>query len=131
MAEKVVIGCKLPNGLIIEHKGVSVELRGSRIPLNEDGQPVSDRQIIGGYGVTEVDKEFWDAWKASVCPKGKMESWFAPMRSGAIFDVPTFDDAKSVATVQKEVLADDPSIKGLDRNKKVAGVSELKTEDAE
>lgn len=129
MADKVVIGCKLPNGIILDHGGKTVELRGSRIPLNEDGSPVSNRLIIGGYGTTEVDKDFWDAWKTANCPKNKMESWFAPMRSGAIFEAPTQADATATAELQADVLADDPSIKGLDRKKTVQGVAELVDDD--
>jgi hypothetical protein len=55
----VVVACKLPNGLICElgkfgdDKYRSVRLNG----------PNSNR-IVGntGFGLTDVSKEFWDAW---------------------------------------------------------------------
>jgi hypothetical protein len=53
----VVVGCKLPNGLIMElgkpgdDAYTQVRLRG-----------MNDSNIVGGYGLTEVSKEFWDAW---------------------------------------------------------------------
>jgi hypothetical protein len=53
----VVVGCKLPNGLIMEvgkvgdDRYTQVRLRGT-----------NDSNIVGGYGLTEVSKEFWDEW---------------------------------------------------------------------
>lgn len=129
MAEKIVIGCIWPNGIVLDHGGKTVELRGSRIPLNEDGTPISHRLIIGGYGTTEIDKDFWEAWKKANCPKDKVDAWFAPMRSGAIFEAPTQADASAVAEMHAGVLSDDPSIKGLDRAQKAQGVSELVDDD--
>lgn len=48
----VVVGCKLPHGIILTVDGVSVELNGTN---------TSD--IIGGYGLTEnVDADFFGEW---------------------------------------------------------------------
>lgn len=49
----VIVGCKLPHGLIIKVGDKSVELSGrneSRILSNEN------------FGITEVDADFWKAW---------------------------------------------------------------------
>jgi hypothetical protein len=54
MAEKVIVGCKLPNGLIIQMGDKTVELKGA-----------NSTEIIGGHGITSVDKDFWDAWYAA------------------------------------------------------------------
>lgn len=53
----VTVGCKLPNGLIMELGKVG----------DDDYQTVrlnggNDANIIGGYGLTAVSKSFWDAW---------------------------------------------------------------------
>ena len=54
MAETVTVGCKLPNGLILEQGGYKVELNGSNSSL-----------VVGGYGLTgNVDKEAFEAWLA-------------------------------------------------------------------
>lgn len=50
----VTVGCKLPNGLIIEVADKKAILNG----LNHS-------VIIGGHGLTEVDKDLWDAWYAA------------------------------------------------------------------
>lgn len=53
MAEHVTVGCKLPNGLVLEVEGQTVTLNGNR---QEAGH------VTGGYGLTQVDKAFFDAW---------------------------------------------------------------------
>lgn len=54
----VVVGCKLPNGLLCERGArdddnyYSVRLNGS-----------NDSRVIGGYGITpDVPADFWDWW---------------------------------------------------------------------
>lgn len=55
--QTVVIGCKLPLGLLCELGKVGdedhhvVRLNGS-----------NSARIVGGYGLTTVSKDFWDAW---------------------------------------------------------------------
>lgn len=47
----VTVGCNLPNGL-------HLDLQGKRVTLNG----ANSSRIVGGYGLTQVDKEFWEAW---------------------------------------------------------------------
>lgn len=52
MTETVTVGCKLPNGIVLEVEGYSVVLNGANAS-----------NVIGGYGLTEnVDKEAFDKW---------------------------------------------------------------------
>ncbi len=52
---KVTIGCKLPNGLIIEVEGKRVTLNG-----------INRSNIIGAtHCTTEVEEGFWAAWLES------------------------------------------------------------------
>jgi hypothetical protein len=52
MAETVSVGCKYPNGLLLELGDKRVEIKGA-----------NSSQIIGGHGITEgVDKAFMDEW---------------------------------------------------------------------
>jgi hypothetical protein len=48
----VIVGCKLPNGIILELGNKKVTIKGA-----------NSSAIIGGHGITEgVDKELFDAW---------------------------------------------------------------------
>ena len=52
MAETIVVGCKLPNGLVVEQGGYTVTLNGA-----------NSSNVIGGYGLTEgVDKDAFEKW---------------------------------------------------------------------
>jgi len=51
MGQQLTVGCKLPNGLHLDHAGKRVTLNGT-----------NSTEIIGGHGLTMVDKEFFDAW---------------------------------------------------------------------
>jgi len=68
---KILIGCRLPNGLTLHHP-ISTE----KITL----AGLHSSKIIGATHVsTEVDSEFWDAWKVAYKD-------YAPLKSGAIFE---------------------------------------------
>ena len=53
----VTIGCKLPNGLLLEMGRIGdpdyvvVALKGA-----------NDSAVVGGYGMTQVSEDFWKAW---------------------------------------------------------------------
>jgi hypothetical protein len=69
---RIIIGCRLPNGLTLTHP-ISKE----KVTL--DG--LYKAKIVGSTHVsTEVDADFWEAWKAS------MGKDYAPLKSGAIFE---------------------------------------------
>jgi hypothetical protein len=52
MSEVVTVGCKLPNGLVLEQDGYTVQLNGANVS-----------NLVGGYGLTEnVDKAAFDKW---------------------------------------------------------------------
>lgn len=82
-AKTVIIGCKLPNGIVIEHPldpAVKVELAGLNKAL-----------IIGAdYATTEVDSEFFELWAST-------HKDFGPVKSGAIFVAKNRDEAKAKA----------------------------------
>lgn len=82
-AKTVLIGCKLPHGLILDHPldpSKKVELNG----LNR-------ARIIGAtYATTDVDGEFWDQWKT-------VHKDFPAVQSGAIFEAKSQADVVAVA----------------------------------
>ena len=83
MAEQVTVGCKLAHGLVIGINGVHARLNGA-----------NDSKIIGGYGLTQVDKELADAW---------FEAYkeFDPIKAGLIFVQSKEDNAKAEASERK------------------------------
>jgi hypothetical protein len=88
---KVTIGCRLPTGLILDLSDPTipvVELAGQR-----QAQERSKIVLLGeeDYGTTEVDKSFWEAFKARVGPE------YAPIKSGAIFEAKSEKESVAVA----------------------------------
>ncbi len=83
MAKIVIVGCKLPHGLILEHPmdpTVKVELAGKNKAL-----------ILGAdYASTEVDSDFWEQWAA-------VNKEFPAVKSGAIFVAKSSADVAAVA----------------------------------
>lgn len=48
----VTIGCKLPNGLLLEVGNKNVQINGA-----------NSSNVVGGHGITyNVDAELWQAW---------------------------------------------------------------------
>lgn len=86
----ITIGCRLPSGIVLDigDHSAKVELAGQRqaqarssiIILNDDD-----------FGTTEVDAQFWEAFKKRVGPD------FAPLKSGAIFEAKSEKEAKAKA----------------------------------
>lgn len=83
----VNVGCKLPNGLHLDHQGVRVTLNGA-----------NSSRLIGGYGLTEVDKDFFDAWSAAYKD-------FGPLVNGEIFAQSTAKNAEAQAKEQATVAS--------------------------
>jgi hypothetical protein len=82
----VLVGCRLPHGIVIEHPAdpaVKKELKG-RNKSDISGPP---------YCTTEVDGELWQAWKL-------FNANFPALKSGAIFEA---NDAASLKAKAKEV----------------------------
>lgn len=82
--DTVIVGCKLPNGIILQHPlnaAHKVEIAGLNKP-----------KIIGApYVTTEVDAEFWANWVA-------VHSEFPALKSGALFAVKSAKDIDVVAS---------------------------------
>ncbi len=102
MAQMVTVGCKLPNGIVIRHGDKSVELKGW-----------NDEAIYFGHGLTEVDKDFWDAWI-------KDHADFAPVKGGFIFAQNNFASAKAES---KEKEKEKTGLEGIDPKKPGRGIT--------
>lgn len=99
----VTVGCKLPNGLIIEVGGQSVELNGANAS-----------NVIGGHGITyNVDADFFNAWMEAHQDRDMV-------KNGFIFAHDKAADAKAEA-VDKEDNA--TGLEAVDPNAPNAGVT--------
>lgn len=63
---QVTIGCKLPHGLVIRLYSKSEGEDGKPV-MATNSEPVklngaNDPKAIFGFGLTQVDAEFWEAW---------------------------------------------------------------------
>lgn len=100
--EMVVVGCKLPHGLIIH------------LPDTEDRYTLNGANtsiIVGGYGRTAVPKAFMDAWM-------NIHKTWPPVASGAIFVADDQDGFEGQASEQEGVKS---GFEGADQKKPVAG----------
>lgn len=99
----VTVGCKLPNGLHLDVQGKRHTLAGA-----------NSSRIIGGYGLTEVPKDFWDAWVAE-------HKDFPPVVNGEIFAQATSKSAEDKAKDQAEVRS---GFEGLNPDNPAPGVAQ-------
>jgi hypothetical protein len=110
----ITVGCKLPNGLVLEH------------PKNPDKTVILNgvnKAVISGidYATTEVDEEFWNAWKES-------NDKFPALVSGAIFAAKGEANVKAVAKELKDEKTNLEPMRQDGKDKRAAGV---KTADKE
>ena len=76
--EIVMVGCKLPNGLIIQVGDKRACLRGSAIPVQPRRKFVAPEMVLLD-SLNPIDKELWDEFVAKMGPD------YAPIKSGAIY----------------------------------------------
>lgn len=87
MAESIIIASRLPHGLTLHHptSKATVTLLG-----------LNSSKIIGAtHMTTEVEKSFWDAWKAKYPD-------YQPLKSGAIFESSSTNNAAAKAKELKD-----------------------------
>jgi len=91
--ETVLVGCRLPNGLVLQHPQdpkVSVVLSGTS-ETSEGGLYLPPRP----YSITEVDAEFWNAWKAAYVG-------YPPLKTRAVFEAKSESEASAKAKELKK-----------------------------
>lgn len=110
MAQTVTVGCKLPHGIIIRVDKTEVTLNGA-----------NKSNVIGGHGLTSVDKAFWDAWV-------KDNSSFVPYARGMIFAKDNEREANAVARERKDEKTGfeglDPAANGVVKAEKYEGMAQ-------
>ena len=98
------VGCKLPHGLVAEHKGVTVTLNG-----------LNSSRILGGFGLTDVDDAFAKAWFEA-------EKNTAIVKNGVVFLVENEAKAKGAAAERSKERT---GLEPLDADKPVPGVKKV------
>ena len=104
MAQQLTVGCKLPQGLHLDHAGKRVTLNGT-----------NSTEIIGGHGLTLVDKEFFDAWYDA-------HRDYAPVKQGLIF---AHDKEASVKAEAREKASHKSGFEGINPDKPGHGVERM------
>lgn len=103
---KVVIGCKLPHGLII-HVG---DARHTLIGAN-----TSD--LINGFGITrDVPKDLWDEWL-------RLHPKYEPIKQGLIFVIAKGNEEKEVFAATADRKSAPTGLEPIDPEKPGNGVT--------
>ena len=100
----VTVGCKLPNGLIIELDEQRVVLNGA-----------NSSNLIGGFGLTEVNKPLFDAWL-------EKHKDYEPVKQGLIFAQEKPANAQAEARDKAELKN---GFEGIDPKKPAKGIAPM------
>lgn len=93
----ITVGCKLPHGLILEHGGKTITLKGWH-----------SSRVAGGYGLTEgVDKDVFEAWL-------KAHADLPMVKRGLVFAQERAHSAEACAREREKVRS---GLEGLNRDK--------------
>jgi hypothetical protein len=116
---KVLICSKLPNGLIItnpHNPEEKVTLAGRFSSIGDAAGNFIDK----GYSTTEVDADFWAAWK-------EIHAGYKPLKNGSLFEAKSRNEAGDKAKeLGKEKTGFEPMGKSGDARAK--GVKEVTKE---
>lgn len=96
MTEMVTVGCRLPAGVNLP----ALKKGGDIVSLNGSYRHRSFNEATGliapwAYGVTQVDADYWEAFKAQYA------DW-QPLKSGVIFEAKTAKAAESEARERQD-----------------------------
>lgn len=93
-ASTYIIGCKLPNGLVINHEGQRVKLAGT-----------NDSLLLNGFGITrDVPADLWDGFAKTFADQPLI-------KNGVVFAV---TDEKSAQSASKEREGQKTGLEQLD-----------------
>jgi hypothetical protein len=124
----VMVGCKLPHGITLSlHEAFKNE--EERVIFRPTGDTVTlagrnASQIIGGYGITPVDENWWDAWV-------QQNQNYQPYKMGLIFAEPRRDRAMDRALDQRSLLTGSEPIDPDKPGKGLTRVSEAEQRSAQ
>lgn len=108
--DTVIIGCKLPQGLLLKVDSITVRINGSaryNMPRPNKKSLLAGVNVHASDGLTQVDRGFWEKWCAEHADYG-------PLRDGFIYSSATQNKAKSLAEKTADVKT---GFEPLDPNK--------------
>jgi hypothetical protein len=113
----VIIGCRLPHGVVLRHpvkQDATVELKG-----------LNSATIIGTEHVTtEIDAQFWADWKAANANSDLT-------KSNAVFEAKSLSDAAAIAReISDETTGLEP-LRTDGKDKRAKGVKKADNKDPE
>ena len=76
----IIIGCRIPNGLVIKVDGQNILLRGIRDMPGKDS-----RRFFGNIGFTRLPRDLWNEFL-------KCHSKWSPLVNGSVFIASCQDD---------------------------------------
>lgn len=109
--ETVLIGCRLPNGIVLTHpqnKEHRVKIAGASGEKLESGLYLPPK----AFATTRVDAEFWAAWKAAY-------AGFPPLKNRALFEARDEQEASAKA---KEVAKEKTGFEQMSQTPVIDGV---------
>ncbi len=113
MAEVVIVGCKLPNGLLLSVDGKTLRINGkARYNMPSPSRKNLNADVEYADGLTTVDKAFWDKWLSD-------HKEYAPVKSGAIYASGNRVEAVAKAKDTEEAVV---GLEPIDPSKPIANV---------
>lgn len=103
MADKVYVCCKLPNGFLMEVKGVTVKIDGTNTLITKGVQGVPG---VGVFAKTAVDASFYEEWL-------KVHQKFPPIVNHAVWVEKTSSRADGVG---KDLKGEASGLEGLNQD---------------
>ena len=110
--DTVLIGCRLPNGLVLHHpknRNLTVTLTGVYEAKSDSGLYLPPRT----FSTTPVDAEFWAEWKAAY-------EGFGPLKTRAVFEAHSEQEAQSKAKNAEKVKT---GFEPMSKTAKIDGVN--------
>ena len=110
--ETILIGCRLPNGLVLHHpknRNLTVKLAGTYEAKLESGLYIPPKM----FSTTPVDLEFWTAWKEAYVG-------FPPLKTRAVFEARSDQEAESKARNAEKVKT---GFEPMSKTAKIDGVA--------
>ena len=118
-SNRVVVACKLPHGLLTQLYELG-QTEDKQPIMVKTGDPVqfngaNSEKAIGGYGLTEIDADYWEAWS-------KQHHKFVPLKAGLIFAHERREYATSKAIDQAKA---NTGFEPIDPNKPAKGIERV------
>lgn len=85
----VIVGCKLPHGLVMELGKVGDEKYKRHVLFGANGNS-KGAIVAGGFGITTVPADFWEQWT-------KKNRHLELLKNGAVFAQEGLEDTKAAA----------------------------------